>query len=444
MERDFELPDVGEGLEEATIVEWHVRPGDHVSLNEPICAIETAKAEVELPSPFAGTVLVTNGAPGDTLRVGEVLIRFDLDDTGVNSESGADSGVGADGDADHMPTLVGYGVGPGPATNSTSRQWPRRDAAPADAASGQPAPVEGRPMATPPVRKLAKDLGVDLETVIPTGSRGEMTRDDVRAASGNGPSSGASPRPERGSSSEIPVRGVRARIANRMSVSRSTIPEATCGVWVDCANLLDLRERFRAADQARDTPAATTSITPFSIIAWLAVRALSAAPLFNASFRQERDVIEVHGSVHLGIATSTEQGLMVVVIRDADTLELGDFSEAVVQLTHRARSGTLTPHDLTGSTFTVNNYGALGLDDANPIINYPEAAILGVGSIRSQPAVVDGEVVPRPLFKLVASFDHRVCDGAEAGRYLSRLKNLVEHPELALPDGGVSAGGGGP
>jgi pyruvate dehydrogenase E2 component (dihydrolipoamide acetyltransferase) len=175
-------------------------------------------------------------------------------------------------------------------------------------------------------------------------------------------------------------------------------------------------------------------VTPFTIIAWLAVRALNVAPMFNASFRQEPDVIEVHRSVHLGVATTTDQGLMVVVIRDADLLGLEDFGLAMRDLIQRARSATLTPQELTGSTFTVNNFGALGLDDADPIINYPEAAILGVGSIRSRPAVVEGAIVPRPLLKFVAAFDHRVCDGAEAGRYLSRLKDLVEHPGLSFPE----------
>lgn len=216
-----------------------------------------------------------------------------------------------------------------------------------------------------------------------------------------------------------------------MSVSRSTIPEATCAVWVDCTQLLELRTRLSTN---RDPSAGSASITPFTIIAWLAVRALAAAPLFNASFRDERDVIEVHGAVHLGIAADTEQGLMVVVVRDADTLGLGTFGRAMGDLTRRARSGALTPRELSGSTFTVNNFGALGLDDADPIINHPEAAILGVGSIRPQPAVVDGEIVARPLLKLITAFDHRICDGAEAGRYLSRLKELVEQPELSFPE----------
>ena len=238
---------------------------------------------------------------------------------------------------------------------------------------------------------------------------------------------------------EIPVRGVRARIAQRMSVSRSTIPEATCAVWVDCADLLELRKQ-RTAAKGSDQAAGSSSVTPFTMIAWLAIRALGVAPLFNASFRQERDVIEVHRSVHLGIATTTEQGLMVVVLRDADLLALDDFGLAMSDLIHRARAGTVTPRELTGSTFTVNNFGALGLDDADPIINYPEAALLGVGSIRPRPAVVGGAIVPRPLLKLIAAFDHRVCDGAEAGRYLSRLKELVEHPELSFPETEVRSG----
>jgi pyruvate dehydrogenase E2 component (dihydrolipoamide acetyltransferase) len=408
------------------MVEWNVRPGDHVSLNDPICALETAKAEVELPSPFAGTVLAIRGQPGDTLRVGELLIRFELDEAGTNSAGGL-ARTTTDDDHAPAPTLVGYGIEEKPATKYHSRAWPRRDAAP------ETDPVELRPIATPPVRKLAKDLGVDLGQVTPTGLRGEITREDVRSASRIGPSSAASVlEAVEQRTTEIPVRGVRARIASRMSVSRSTIPEATGGVWVDCANLLELRDGLTTATSGAGASSQSTKITPFTIIAWLAVRALGVAPLFNASFRQERDVIEVHGSVHLGIATTTEQGLMVPVLRDADAMGLGEFGLTMQELTHRARLRTLSPEELTGSTFTVNNYGALGLDDANPIINYPESAILGVGSMRTQPAVVDGAIVARPLLKLIAAFDHRVCDGAEAGRYLSRLKELVENPELSF------------
>lgn len=444
MERDFELPDVGEGLEEATIVEWSVRPGDHVSLNDTVCAIETAKAEVELPSPFTGTVVATNGRPGDTLHVGDLLIRFEVDEAEAAAKGGGGAGTGTD-NAARKPTMVGYGLEENPTTKHTSRQWPRRAARTEETTPGT-VRAEGQtgdqgrrdtvPAAAPPVRKLAKDLGVDIALVVPTGARGEVTRDDVRAAAGADVESVA----DAGRSSfEIPVRGVRARIANRMSVSRSTIPEATCGVWVDCAHLLELRNQ-RTAAGASDPAAGSSSVTPFTMIAWLAVRALGVAPLFNATFHRERDVIEVHRSVHLGIATTTEQGLMVVVLHDADLLALDDFGLAMSDLIRRGRAGTLTPRELTGSTFTVNNFGALGLDDADPIINYPEAALLGVGSIRPRPAVVDGAIVPRPLLKLIAAFDHRVCDGAEAGRYLSRLRELVEQPELWFPEPEVRPG----
>jgi 2-oxoisovalerate dehydrogenase E2 component (dihydrolipoyl transacylase) len=442
VQRDFELPDLGEGLEEATVVEWHVQPGDHVTLNDTLCDIETAKAEVELPSPFTGTVLVTNGRPGETLRVGELLIRFELDETTVAAPEEVDAAVGGEA-AERTPTLVGYGVREASTTKRVRRQWPRRYGTPADgprrdAVPSAPATTAGRAPATPPVRKLAKDLGVDIATVVPTGPRGEITRDDLRAAARGGAEAETAPRsPRARTSSEIAVRGVRARIATRMSVSRSTIPEATCAVWVDCTQLLELRTWLTTSQPVADASGEPAALTPFTIIAWLAVRALQAAPLFNSSFRDERDVIEVHGAVHLGIAADTQQGLMVVVVHDADTLGLSDFGTAMGDLTRRARSGGLTPRELTGSTFTVNNFGALGLDDADPIINHPEAAILGVGSMRPQPAVVGGEIVARPLLKLVAAFDHRVCDGAEAGRYLSRLKELVEQPGLSFPDSGL-------
>ncbi len=527
MERDFLLPDVGEGLEDAAVVEWHVRVGETVHLNDPLVTIETAKAAVELPSPFEGRVVLLNASEGDELRVGELLARIDtaevegapapkerhavptpaespaaphLDrEPGPETEPAtgpepvtADRASAGEDSSKRPAVLVGYGVDetkparrprewrrakpPGGRVSREGREardslgrTPATTAAPG--ATAEP-PPSGRPLATPPVRWLARTLAVDLRNVRPTGARGEVTREDVRAAAGSLAAPGTSPQGERAREDEpalwsagttptsassiaagtlasrgaparrtedegveeLPVRGVRARIAERMSVSRSTIPEATSGLWVDCERLLTLRSvlsddlRLELGQDERGAE----SITPFAILAWMVPFALRTAPVLNASFDAEMKVIRVYHAVHLGVATSTEAGLLVPVVHSAHTLGLREFAAELARLTRSARDGTLTPAELTGSTFTVTNYGALGLDDGNPVINAPEAAILGVGTIAPRASVHDGELAVRSTTKLICAFDHRVSDGADAARFLRRLKELIEQPALLL------------
>ncbi len=432
MRREFLVPDVGEGLEEATIVEWLVAPGTEVKLNQPLCLIETAKAIVELPSPYAGTITRCEGSVGDVLRVNELLAEFETADSTPLDETetltATDRARDVDPEPTRTPTLVGYGADEKTSGARRDRSW-RRQPVPSDGhgvSISQPGPA--RPLAKPPVRKLARALGIDLAEVTPTGPHGDITRDDIRMASTRHLEPLVFPGvPDRSNAMEIPMQGIRARIAQRMSLSRSTIPEATCGVWVDCAALLQLRDAIRP-EMERSHPG--TPVTPFGIIAWLSARALDAAPILNATLNVERNVIEVHDRVHLGIATSTDRGLVVPAIRDVRNTSLAQFSLALSQLAGGARNGTLEPAQLIGSTFTITNFGALGLDDGNPVINFPEVAILGVGSIRRQPAVHNDELTVRPLAKLICAFDHRVCDGADAGRFLVRLKQLIETPEL--------------
>jgi pyruvate dehydrogenase E2 component (dihydrolipoamide acetyltransferase) len=215
-----------------------------------------------------------------------------------------------------------------------------------------------------------------------------------------------------------------------MSKSRSAIPEATCGVWTDCFELLRLRDKLRR--KVSDERAKT--LTPFAIIAWIVPQALRAAPSLNATYDDDAKVIRLYGDVHLGIAANTEHGLMVPTIRNAQSRSLSEVARELHRLGISARDRSLSPSELTGSSFTITNFGALGLDDGNPVINYPEAAILGVGAIRERPAVVDGLVVARPLAKLICAFDHRVCDGSDAARFLTRLKDLIEDPMQLLVD----------
>jgi 2-oxoisovalerate dehydrogenase E2 component (dihydrolipoyl transacylase) len=431
---DFAVPDLGEGLEEATIVRWLVGVGDPVELNQPLCVVETAKAEVEIPSPFAGRLLERGGAEGETLPVGTLLARIDPGESGIGSAPAA-AGAGL-GNGGRTPVLVGYGVD---ASHDRSRRTGSLVGG-AAAAAGSPASAGTRPLAKPPVRKLARTLGVDLAALSPgSGPGGIVTRDDVLAASAGAKTVLATaparhepnltPERSRAGDETVPVRGVRARIAERMALSRSRIPDATCGVWVDCTELLAVRRRLDGAAQSAGRPPV---VTPFALLCRLVVDALRSQRLLNSTFVEDGPEIRVHGSVHLGIGTATERGLVVAVARDADRRSTLDVATEIARLAEAARAGTLAPADMVGSTCTVSNFGALGLDEGIPVINHPEAAILGIGSVKERPVVVDGEVVARPTVSLTPAFDHRVCDGAEAGAFLSHLRSLVEHPDLAL------------
>jgi len=398
--RDFLVPDLGEGLEDATIVRWLVEVGEEVALDQPLCVVETAKAEVEVPSPYAGTLVERGGEEGETLRVGAVLARF------------------AARAPERTPTMVGYGTD---TSGDRSRRPAAAPAAPAgDGGAGSGgAGGAGRPLAKPPVRKLARDLGVDLAALAPgSGPGGIVTREDVERAA-------AAPPTER----RVPVTGVRSRVAEKVAAARRQIPDATCHVTADCSRLVEAR---RAIDEELDRRGAERVVTPFSLICALAVRALRDSPLLNASYVEDGPEIVLHEHVHLGVATATERGLVVVVVRHAEARDVLDLAGELRRLATAARDGTVAPADLQGSTFTVSNFGAFDLDDGVPVINHPEAAILGVGAIKPRPVVVDDQVVARSTVALTLAFDHRVCDGAEAGRFLADLRRLVEQPALAL------------
>ncbi|MGU3501029.1 dihydrolipoamide acetyltransferase family protein [Mycobacterium sp. C31M] len=361
---EFRVPDLGEGLEEATITGWSVAVGDTVELNQVLCTLETNKAEVEIPSPHAGRIAELGGAVGDTLDVGAVLVRI----AGV-SNSGA--------------VLVGYGADD------------RMDSS-------------RRARAKPSTRKLARDNGVDITAVAPTGPDGIVTRDDVLAAS-------ATP-------DMAPLSGVQAEMAKRMSLSRSRIPDAHASVVVDGSALQGLATRL--------------AVTPFVLTLRLLVAVLGRHPLLNSTWVDTADGprIHQHAAVHLGIGVATPRGLLVPVVADAGQRTTRALADEVTRLIDGARGGGLRPAELMGSTFTVSNFGALGLDAGVPVINYPEAAILGMGSLKSRAVVVDGAVVARPTMELTCAFDHRIADGAQAAAFLTDLRDLVEAPELALAD----------
>jgi 2-oxoisovalerate dehydrogenase E2 component (dihydrolipoyl transacylase) len=401
--KEFLVPDLGEGLEDATITGWNVAVGDDVELNQTLCTVETNKAEVEIPSPYAGRIVELGGAEGDTLTVGSVLVRISTsvaEAAGNSAEEPVAPPPSSNGTV-RKPVLVGYGA-------DDAMDTSRRGA------------VGERPRAKPPVRKLAAELNVDLSRVTGSGPDGVITREDVLAAAGK-----SAPTPEM-----VAVRGVQAEMAHRMTLSRRQIPDAHAGVQVDCSSLIRMRDRMREiADD--ESP-----ITPFVLTLRLLTIALQHHPNLNSTWLDTTDgpQIHLHPAVHLGFGVAAPRGLLVPVVSDAHEKTTRELATEVARLIRDARAGTLKPSELQGSTFTVSNFGALGLDDGVPVINYPEAAILGMGSLKPRPVVVDGEVVVRPTMSLTCAFDHRIVDGAQVAAFLTELRNLIETPELALLD----------
>jgi 2-oxoisovalerate dehydrogenase E2 component (dihydrolipoyl transacylase) len=400
----FRVPDLGEGLEEITVSCWNVAVGDDVELNQVLCSVETAKAEVEIPSPYAGRIVETCGAEGDVLKVDAVLVRIDTDPARgpVNGEARMPAG--------EVPTLVGYGADAG--IDASRRR--------------------GRPLAAPPVRKLARELSVDLAAIQHAGAGTVITRADVlSAASGAGVAGVAGEAGVAGVAGVAPdirpVRGVAARMAERMAVSHREIPAAKVAASVDCTELLRLRERFRSAG---------TEITPFVLTLRLLVIALGHNEILNSTWVDSPDgpQIHVHRGVQLGFGVATGRGLLVPVINEAHTKTTRELAVRTAQLIAKAREGTLAPAELRGSTFTVTNFGAFGVDDGVPVINHPEAAILGMGAIKPRPTAVGDQVVVRPSMTLSCVFDHRVADGAQASGFLCEIRDLIEAPETALLD----------
>ena len=387
----FTLPDLGEGLTEAELVKWLVHPGDTIAVDAPVAEVETAKATVEVPSPFAGTVAELHGTEGSTIPVGAPLITF---------RSAAGSGN----------VLVGYGT-----TEAPSRR--RRQV-----------PPERPKIVSPVVRQLARRAGLDPATLVGTGRDGLITRADVERAIE------AHTAPEAGDVdrrtglpvlTRVPLTGVRGHIARTLTRSRAEIPEATTWVDVDATALLALREDMRRADWKPGLVA---------LLARFVVAGLREFPALNSRVDVERDEVVHLGGVNLGVAAQTERGLVVPAVRGADRLSIRGLDTEIRRLTTAAREGTATAAELSSGSFTLNNYGVFGVDGSAAIINHPEAAILGIGRILPRPWVVDGEVVPRQIAQLSLVFDHRVCDGGTAGGFLRFVADAVEAPLRAIAD----------
>ncbi|MGW6559880.1 dihydrolipoamide acetyltransferase family protein [Streptomyces hydrogenans] len=433
--REFLLPDLGEGLTEAEIVRWLVADGDMVAVDQPVVEVETAKATVELPCPYAGVVTRRYGGEGDVLAVGAPLVAVTVEETAAPAGEPRATGSGS--------VLVGYG------TRETPRRRPAPAAVPAVTVPVRPAPVPGSapagpagpvPVVSPLVRQLARRHGLDLRSVPGSGAGGLILRSDVDAAirraerepagvgavtavpgPAHGPHGSDGPEPVR-----VPLRGRRAAAAAKFSRSRREIPDATCWVEADATALLEARAALARPDGA--------PIGLLALLARICVAGLARHPQLNASVDTAREEIVRWPATHLGFAVQSDRGLTVPVVRDAHLRDTAGLAAELARLTAAARAGTLTPAEVTGGTFTLNNYGVFGVDGSTPILNHPEAAMLGVGRIAEKPWVHEGRLAVRRTVQLSLTFDHRVCDGAEAAGFLRHVADRVERPLRLLED----------
>ncbi|MDX3690388.1 dihydrolipoamide acetyltransferase family protein [Streptomyces europaeiscabiei] len=437
---EFKLPDLGEGLTEAEIVRWLVQVGDVVAIDQPVVEVETAKAMVEVPCPYGGVVTARFGEEGTELPVGAPLLTV-----AVGAPA---SGVTADEGSGNV--LVGYGTGAPPARRRRVRPGePIRPEAPASPAvrlttAETPAAPERPdgpvPVISPLVRRLARENGLDLRKLNGTGPEGLILRSDVehalRAATApvQAPQAVtvqpvaapvAQPAPAGApSATRVPLRGVRGAVADKLSRSRREIPDATCWVDADATELMNARTALNASGGPK--------ISVLALLARICTAALARFPELNSTVDMEAREIVRLDQVHLGFAAQTERGLVVPVVRDAHTRNAESLGAEFARLTEAARTGTLTPGQLTGGTFTLNNYGVFGVDGSTPIINHPEAAMLGVGRIVARPWVHEGELAVRQVVQLSLTFDHRVCDGGTAGGFLRFVADCVEQPAVLL------------
>lgn len=469
--QQFNLPDAGEGLTEAEIVAWHVAVGDTVEVNQTIVEIETAKSLVDLPSPFAGVVTRILVEPGTTVDVGAPIIEVDTDPHGVvPAPAPALADVAADGEA-REAVLVGYGVtgqgsarrarvartAPAPAQPAApapvapaaapaakpapvAKPAPAVQPAPARPAPAQPAPARPQVLAKPPVRKLARDLDVDLGSVTPTGPGGIVTREDVVARANEASARSLATYPgddapwlaqgtvsDGGRQTRVPVKSVRKRTAEAMVASAFTAPHVTVFHTLDITKTMKLVARLR-----EDREFADVRVTPLLIAAKAVLTAVRRHPEINASWDDAAQEIVYKHYVNLGIAAATPRGLVVPNIKDAHTLGLKDLALGISELTATARAGRTTPTDMSDGTITITNVGVFGIDTGTPILNPGEAAILAFGAIRQQPWVHKGKIKPRHVTQLALSFDHRLVDGELGAKFLSDVAAVLAEPAQGL------------
>ncbi|MGW4482487.1 dihydrolipoamide acetyltransferase family protein [Amycolatopsis sp. NPDC004368] len=434
--KQFPLSDTAEGLTEADILAWHVKPGDAVSVNQIVIEVETAKAAVELPIPWAGVVTELHVEVGQTVEVGAPLLTLDVDPGGQAAPAPAAAPAAAE---EEMKPLVGYGS----KAVETKRRARKGAAAPVPASSvavAPPAPVAPVapapvapaggyvPLAKPPVRKLAKDLGIDLHALTGTADGGVITREDVeRAAHGSAPSTADAAYDSATRERRIPIKGVRKATAAAMVQSAYTAPHVTEFLTVDVTPMMELREKLKTSREFSGV-----KLTPLAFAAKAVCLAAKRTPDVNAVWDEAAQEIVYKDYVHLGIAAATPRGLVVPKIFDADAMSLKQLAVALTELTDVAREGKTTPAAMLGGTFTITNVGVFGVDTGTPIINPGESAILAVGAIRDTPWVVDGEIKVRKVMQLSLSFDHRVVDGQQGSEFLADVGALLADPAVAI------------
>ena len=472
--KQFRLPDAGEGLTEAEILKWYVKPGDMVTVNQTIVEIETAKAAVELPCPFAGAVTELLVPEGATVDVGTPILTVDVNPEGVPGvppaaqahpddlippppdEAAVEPGlIGSPAPGGRTAVLVGYGP-----RSVAAKRRPRKNAEPA-AAQAAPAPaaepVTAEPMAAepvgaapasnghgvsvlakPPVRKLARDLGVDLGTVTGSGDGGVITRADVEAAARTAARpepvatsvAPAAPTWDASREQRIPIKGVRKHTAAAMVASAFTAPHVTEWLTVDMTETMRLRDRV-----AGSTEFAGVKVSPLVFAARALLLAVRRHPMVNSAWDEQAQEIVVKEYVNLGIAAATPRGLVVPNIKDAGRLTTRELAEAIKELTDTARAGKTTPADMSGGTITITNVGVFGVDGGTPILNPGETAILALGAVRETPWVVDGQLTVRQVCQLSLSFDHRIVDGQLGSEFLADIAAVLTDPGLALAFG---------
>jgi 2-oxoisovalerate dehydrogenase E2 component (dihydrolipoyl transacylase) len=471
---DYKLPDVGEGLTEAEIVTWKVKVGDVVKVNDIVVEIETAKSLVELPSPYAGTVLALHAPEGETVAVGTPIISIGDPDAAEPSAPAAPAGPtaidmsnpAASGGGENQ-TLVGYG----PRVSSGQRRARRGGASPATDAGaaaqlqlqgafgqggaqtadvveadepavpavpaappGPAAPAELQVLAKPPVRKLAKDLGVDLRSVTASGPDGTVTREDVQAAATPAEMAGGdvvptAAVPDEQGMREVrePIKGVRKMMAQAMVESAFSAPHVTEWVTVDVTRTMRLVERLRTHRAFRDV-----RVSPLLVVAKAACLAMRRTPEVNATWDEQTQEVVLKSYVNLGIAAATPRGLVVPNVKDADALSLPELAAQINDLALTAREGRTQPAQMSGGSFTITNVGVFGVDAGTPIINPGESAILCFGAVRRQPWVHKGKVKVRDVTTLALSFDHRLVDGEKGSRFLADVAAVLHDPRDAL------------
>ncbi|MCH0570293.1 2-oxo acid dehydrogenase subunit E2 [Streptomyces sp. MUM 136J] len=454
--REFKMPDVGEGLTEAEILKWYVQPGDAVTDGQVVCEVETAKAAVELPIPYDGVVRELHFPEGTTVDVGTAIIAVDVAGGAAPvAEEPAAPAVPEQPRAEEpqpqarQPVLVGYGV----AASSTKRR-PRKAVPPAaaavqaelnghaPAAPAAQAAEKPRPLAKPPVRKLAKDLGVDLATVVPTGPDGIITRDDVHAAAAPQPAPAPVAEPRAAAAPQaapapvsfdgvretrIPVKGVRKVTAQAMVGSAFTAPHVTEFVTVDVTRTMKLVEELK-----QDKEFAGRRVNPLLLIAKALLLAIRRHPDINASWDEAAQEIVLKHYVNLGIAAATPRGLIVPNIKDAHARTLPELADSLADLVSTAKEGKTTPAAMQGGTVTITNVGVFGVDTGTPILNPGESAILAVGAIKLQPWVHKGKIKPRQVTTLALSFDHRLVDGELGSKVLADVAAILEQPKRLM------------